>query len=77
MSGCLSPSRPWPISIWRRGLSPASRSIRKLSASIVLAGPGARIGTVQCKHTSEVGKALKIADLTAEIGHVEDQVKAG
>jgi hypothetical protein len=35
------------------------------------------IGTVQCKHASEAGKALKVGDLTAEIGHVEDLVKAG
>ena len=35
------------------------------------------IGTVQCKHVSEAGKALKIGDFTAEIGHVEDLVKAG
>ena len=34
------------------------------------------IGTVQCKHTSEAGKALKVADLTAEIGHVEGLVRA-
>jgi hypothetical protein len=44
---------------------------------LIPAGPDAPIGTVQCKHTSEVGKALKVADLTAEIGHVEDLVKAG
>jgi len=35
------------------------------------------IGTVQCKHTSESNKALKVGDLTAEINHVEDLVKAG
>nr|WP_315594883.1 hypothetical protein [uncultured Cupriavidus sp.] len=34
------------------------------------------IGTVQCKHTSEALKALKPGDLTAEIGHVEELVKA-
>ena len=45
---------------------------------LIPAGPDAPpIGTVQCKHTSEAGKALKVADLTAEIGHVEDLVKAG
>lgn len=35
------------------------------------------IGTVQCKHTSESSKALKISDLTAEIEHVEELVKTG
>ncbi|WP_246724872.1 hypothetical protein [Rhizobium leguminosarum] len=35
------------------------------------------IGTVQCKHTSDAGKALKIADLTAELENVEELVKAG
>ncbi|MBR7654596.1 hypothetical protein KCX83_20040 [Brucella oryzae] len=35
------------------------------------------IGTVQCKHTSESSKALKVSDLTAEIDHVEELVKAG
>ncbi|VTZ27253.1 conserved hypothetical protein [Methylocella tundrae] len=35
------------------------------------------IGTVQCKHTSEAGKALRVSDLTAEIDHVEELVKAG
>lgn len=34
------------------------------------------IGTVQCKHTSESSKALKVSDLTAEIDHVEELVKA-
>lgn len=27
------------------------------------------IGTVQCKHTSEAAKALKVSDLTAELDH--------
>ena len=35
------------------------------------------IGTVQCKHTSDGVKALKLSDLTAEIDHVEELVKAG
>jgi hypothetical protein len=35
------------------------------------------IGTVQCKHTSDAVKALKLGDLTAEIDHVEELVKAG
>lgn len=35
------------------------------------------IGTVQCKHTSDAMKALKLSDLSAEIEHVEDLVKAG
>ena len=35
------------------------------------------IGTVQCKHTSEAGKALKVGDLTTEIDHIGELVKAG
>lgn len=33
------------------------------------------IGTVQCKHTSDALKALKLWDLNAEIDHVEELVK--
>ncbi|AYE85266.1 hypothetical protein [Sulfitobacter sp. D7] len=35
------------------------------------------IGTIQCKHTSEAGKALKAGDLSGEIENVEKLVKAG
>ncbi|MGE0503169.1 MAG: hypothetical protein AB7I79_20725 [Rhizobiaceae bacterium] len=35
------------------------------------------IGTVQCKHTSEAGKALRTGDLSGEIENVEELVKAG
>lgn len=35
------------------------------------------IGTVQCKHTSDAMKALKLSDLTEEIDHVEELVRAG
>jgi hypothetical protein len=35
------------------------------------------IGTVQCKHTSDAGKSLKVSDLTAELENVEELVKAG
>jgi hypothetical protein len=35
------------------------------------------IGTVQCKHTSDAGKALKAGDLSAEFDNVEELVKAG
>ena len=35
------------------------------------------IGTVQCKHTSDAGKALKVGDLSTEIGNVEELVNAG
>lgn len=35
------------------------------------------IGTIQCKHTSDAGKALKVSDLSAEIGNVEELVKSG
>lgn len=35
------------------------------------------IGTIQCKHTSEAGKALKAGDLSGEIKNVQELVKAG
>ena len=35
------------------------------------------IGTVQCKHTSDAMKALKLSDLTAELKNVEELIKAG
>lgn len=35
------------------------------------------IGTIQCKHTSDAGKALKVSDLSGEIRNVEELVKAG
>lgn len=35
------------------------------------------IGTIQCKHTSDAGKALKVSDLSAEIRNVEELVKSG
>lgn len=45
---------------------------------LILSGTDAPpIGTVQCKHTSDAGRALKVSDLSAEIDHVEELVKAG
>jgi hypothetical protein len=38
---------------------------------------GPAIGTIQCKHTSEAGKALKVGDLSGEIENVKELVKAG
>jgi hypothetical protein len=38
---------------------------------------GAPIGTVQCKHTSDGSKPLKVSDLTAEIENVKELAKAG
>lgn len=35
------------------------------------------VGTVQCKHTSEAGKALRVGDLSGEIENVKELVKAG
>jgi hypothetical protein len=35
------------------------------------------IGTVQCKHTSDAGKALKVGDLKAEIDNIKELVTAG
>jgi hypothetical protein len=45
---------------------------------LIPGGPDASpIGTVQCKHTSDAGKALKVSDLNGEISHVEELVKNG
>lgn len=41
------------------------------------ATPEQPIGTVQCKHTSIAGKALKEGELSSEICNVEELVKAG
>jgi hypothetical protein len=38
---------------------------------------GAPVGTVQCKHTSDAAKALKVGDLTPELANVEELVKGG
>ncbi|HGM6729193.1 TPA: hypothetical protein ACKQBZ_000229 [Stenotrophomonas maltophilia] len=35
------------------------------------------IGTVQCKHTSDAMKALKLSDLTAELENIQELVEAG
>ncbi|WP_176598287.1 MULTISPECIES: restriction endonuclease [Sphingobium] len=35
------------------------------------------IGTVQCKHTSDAGKALRSSDLNAEVDHVRELVAQG
>jgi hypothetical protein len=44
---------------------------------LIPAPDAAPIGTVQCKHTSKAAKALRVADLSAELGNVEELVKAG
>ncbi|WP_206018303.1 hypothetical protein [Roseovarius nitratireducens] len=45
---------------------------------LIPSGSGApSIGTIQCKHTSDAGKALKAGDLSGEIENVEELVKAG
>ncbi|WP_281823579.1 hypothetical protein [Sphingobium sp. BS19] len=44
---------------------------------IPLGSDAPSIGTIQCKHTSEAGKALKAGDLSGEIENVEELVKAG
>jgi len=45
---------------------------------LIPSGSGApSIGTIQCKHTSEAGKALKAGNLSGEIENVEELVKAG
>jgi hypothetical protein len=45
---------------------------------LIPGGPDASpIGTVQCKHTSDAGKALKVSDLSGEISHVEELVRNG
>jgi hypothetical protein len=37
----------------------------------------APVGTVQCKHTSDFAKSLRRGDLTPEIAHIQELVKAG
>lgn len=45
---------------------------------LIPSGSGApSIGTIQCKHTSEAGKALKAGDLSGEIENVEELIIGG
>ncbi len=62
-----------PVEIFREAQDAGQDAVFLITAG----RQGPPIGTVQCKHTSEAGKALKVADLTAEIGHVEELVRAG
>lgn len=42
-----------------------------------IAGSPTRIGSVQCKHSSNSSQRLKVGDLTPELKHVEELVAAG
>lgn len=62
-----------PVEIFREAQDGGQDAVFLIS-SVSDAPP---IGTVQCKHTSEPGKALRIGDLSREIENVEELVKAG
>jgi len=62
-----------PVEIFREAQDGGQDAVFLISAE----SDALLIGTVQCKHTSDAAKALKLSDLTAEIAHVEELVKAG
>lgn len=62
-----------PVEIFREAQDGGQDAVFLISAE----NDALLIGTVQCKHTSDAAKALKLSDLTAEIAHVEELVKAG
>lgn len=63
----------WPVEIFREAQDGGQDAVFLISAE----NDALLIGTMQCKHTSDAAKALKLSDLTAEIAHVEELVKAG
>jgi hypothetical protein len=62
-----------PVEIFREAQDGGQDAVFLISSQ----GGEQKIGTIQCKHTSEAGKALKLGDLSAEIGNIEELVKYG
>lgn len=62
-----------PVEIFREAQDGGQDAVFLIPAG----NDAAPIGTVQCKHTSDAVKALKLSDLNAEVDHVEELVKAG
>ncbi|QHP66368.1 hypothetical protein EI171_02420 [Bradyrhizobium sp. LCT2] len=62
-----------PVEIFREAQDGGQDAVFLIPAEI----DALPIGTVQCKHTSDASKALKLSDLTAEIDHVAELVEAG
>lgn len=63
-----------PVEIFREAQDGGQDAVFLIPADHGAAAP---IGTVQCKHSSTPGKALRTGDLTAEIAHVEELVRLG
>lgn len=62
-----------PVEIFREAQDGGQDAVFLVPSTL----PSSSIGTIQCKHTSEAGKALKAGDLSGEIENVEELVKAG
>lgn len=63
-----------PVEIFREAQDGGQDAVFLVPAAHPTAPP---VGTVQCKHTSDATKALRVQDLTPEIDHVRDLVAAG
>ena len=63
-----------PVEIFREAQDGGQDAVFLIPAVNDAAAP---IGTVQCKHSSILGKALRPSDLSAEIAHVEELVRLG
>jgi hypothetical protein len=62
-----------PVEIFREAIDGGQDAVFLIPSE----APASLVGTVQCKHTSDASKALKVSDLTAELGNVQELVKAG
>lgn len=63
-----------PVEIFREAQDDGQDAVFLLSPS---AGTTAAVGTVQCKHSSDPSKPLRVRDLRPEIAHIEQLVQAG
>ena len=63
-----------PVEIFREAQDGGQDAVFLIPAG---EGAPAPIGTVQCKHSSILGKALRASDLLAEIANVEELVRLG
>ena len=63
-----------PVEIFREAQDGGQGAVFIVPAAHPTAPP---VGTVQCKHTSDATKALRVQDLTPEIDHVRDLMAAG
>jgi hypothetical protein len=63
-----------PVEIFREAQDGGQDAVFLIPSST---GNPSEVGCVQCKHSSDPKKQLRLGDLTAELTHVEELVKAG